>query len=110
LQPFINSSGRSAARRWREGAISYLIYEIEMRFVVYILFSEKLGKYYVGQTENIEKRLNDHNSGMSKFTSTGIPWKLIHLFEYFDRSEAIKAERAIKRRGIKRYLQDRNLL
>ena len=77
-----------------------------MGFAVYILFSEKLNKYYVGSTEDVVKRLSAHNAGLSKFTSLGIPWKLILSIDCADRSTAIKLELKIKKRGIKRYLQD----
>ncbi|WP_081428658.1 GIY-YIG nuclease family protein [Cytophaga hutchinsonii] len=47
-------------------------------FTVYILYSVSLKKYYVGQTNNYERRINDHNSGQSNYTSKGIPWILIY--------------------------------
>ena len=81
-----------------------------MKYVVYILYSESLQKYYVGQTADIEARLKAHNSGKANFTSKGIPWKLVHFFACLDRSEATRLETSIKRRGIKRYLQDKNIL
>jgi putative endonuclease len=80
-----------------------------MKYGVYILFSETLQKYYVGQTGDIEKRVLDHNAGKANFTSKGIPWRLIHFFECLDRSEAIRLETSIKKRGITRYLQDKNI-
>ena len=39
----------------------------------YILFSEKLNKYYVGACIDMDRRLYEHNIGHSKFTSTEIP-------------------------------------
>jgi putative endonuclease len=81
-----------------------------MGFAVYILFSEKLGKYYVGSTEDVEKRILAHNAGLSKFTSLGIPWKHVHVIECTDRSSAIKLELKIKKRGIKRFLLDCKIL
>ncbi len=81
-----------------------------MEFVVYILFSEKIQKYYVGFSGDLEKRLEDHNAGKAIFTSTGKPWKLIHYFHCDSRTEAIKMESSIKKRGIKRYLQDKGIL
>ena len=45
-------------------------------FYVYILKSIYYGKYYIGQTENIEKRMMEHNSGKVNFTSRFIPWEL----------------------------------
>ncbi len=37
-------------------------------FYLYILYSSKLDRYYVGHTENIELRLIQHNNGISAFT------------------------------------------
>lgn len=80
-----------------------------MEFVVYILYSISLGKYYVGQTRDINNRILQHNSGKGNYTSKGIPWELIHTFECINRSEAVQLELKIKKRGIQRYLQDNNL-
>ena len=44
----------------------------------YILFSEKLNKFYIGACTNIERRFYEHNIGHSKFTSLGIPWKIVY--------------------------------
>jgi putative endonuclease len=49
-----------------------------MSWLVYILQSEVDGDYYKGVTQNIEKRLLEHNSGESKFTSTKLPWNLVY--------------------------------
>ncbi len=80
-----------------------------MEFVVYIMYSISLGKYYVGQTQDINNRILQHNSGKGKYTSKGIPWRLIQTFECINRTEAVKLELKIKKRGIQRYLQDNNL-
>ncbi|MAT90465.1 MAG: excinuclease ABC subunit C [Flavobacteriaceae bacterium] len=77
-----------------------------MNYVVYILYSEKLNKYYVGQTQNLEERVRKHNQGGAKFTSTGKPWLLIKSITVESRREAIQLERKIKKRGIQRYLNE----
>jgi len=77
-----------------------------MNYVVYILFSEKLGSHYAGLTNNIEKRLATHNNGGKKYTTRGIPWKLIKTYNCKDRSEAVRLEQKIKKRGIRRYLEE----
>jgi putative endonuclease len=79
-------------------------------FYVYILFSSSLEKYYVGYTENVNNRVMQHNSGKGNYTSKGIPWILIKTFECASRSSAIQLELKIKKRGIKRYLQDQVLV
>ena len=78
-------------------------------FNVYIIYSSSLEKYYAGSTDNVEKRLGQHNSGRGNFTSKGCPWILIVSMECSNRSEAVRLELKIKKRGIKRYLQDNNL-
>ena len=80
-----------------------------MMFKVYILWSEKLQRYYVGSTNDLNDRLHRHNSGDGKYTSKGTPWKLVHFFECLDRKEAVTLENRIKARGIKRYLDDNKL-
>jgi putative endonuclease len=75
-------------------------------FFVYILFSDSIAKFYVGQTNNIEDRLIRHNSGFVKSTKLGLPWNLVRFFEVSTRSEAMLLEKKIKGRGVKRYLED----
>jgi putative endonuclease len=73
-------------------------------FCVYILFSEKRSRYYVGQTTDINKRLKRHNKG--RVTKYGIPWKVVLQIEVDSRSEAIRLETKIKKRGAKRFIDD----
>jgi putative endonuclease len=75
-----------------------------MNYFVYILHSKKTGCYYVGQTQNIEKRLERHNSGRNKSTKAGIPWILIYVEVVPDRSTAMAREKQIKNMGSRRYL------
>jgi len=76
-----------------------------MKYYVYILRSITTEKYYVGQTYNVEKRAREHNEGLVRSTKSGKPWKLIWTRETDSRSEAMKIERTIKKRGVKRYLE-----
>jgi putative endonuclease len=64
---------------------------------VYILFSKKLNKYYVGACTDLERRLHEHSIGHSKFTSTGIPWILFHEVKFDDLPAAKRRETQIKR-------------
>lgn len=77
-----------------------------MEYVVYILFSQKNLKYYVGQTHDIEKRFERHNKGYVLSTKSGLPWVLVLTLQVQNRSEALKLERKIKKRGIKGFLND----
>ena len=75
-------------------------------YTVYILYSRSTLKYYTGQTDNLENRLQRHNSGLSLSTKNGKPWDLIYMIEVSTRSEAMILEQKIKKRGAKRYLDD----
>jgi predicted GIY-YIG superfamily endonuclease len=41
-------------------------------YTVYILYSSTTQKYYVGQTQNLENRLIEHNAGETKSLRTGM--------------------------------------
>jgi putative endonuclease len=77
---------------------------------VYILYSEALGRYYVGHTQDVFGRLLEHNSGEDFLTSAGAPWELIATFPCSSRPEAVGLEMVIKNRGILCYLQDCGML
>jgi putative endonuclease len=77
-----------------------------MGYNVYILYSTKWNRYYVGQTKSVNLRLERHNKGLVKSTKGGLPWKIILNIDVKNRSEALKLERRIKKRGIKRFLED----
>jgi len=73
---------------------------------VYILYSRSLNRYYIGHSSNLEDRLERHNRGRSKYTKGGKPWELIWVMVCDTRSEAMKLERKIKKRGANRFLED----
>jgi len=81
-----------------------------MKYFVYIISSSKLKKYYTGFTENLDVRIVQHNSGISTFTSKGIPWELIVFFEVNSINDARILEKEIKGRGAKRFLQDKKII
>ncbi len=63
---------------------------------VYILESEIYKKYYIGQTEDLEARLERHNKGRNISTRAYVPWKLKWWKEFGTRSEAVKMETRLK--------------
>jgi putative endonuclease len=76
-----------------------------MDYFVYILYSPSLDRYYVGQTKDIEERLERHNAGRNKSTKGGIPWEMVHFEKFPDRPSAVRQEKLIKNLGSRRYLQ-----
>ena len=71
----------------------------------YILFSEKLNKYYIGACIDIDRRLYEHNIGHSKFTSTGIPWLLKYSERFATLQQAKKREHQIKKKKSRKYIE-----
>jgi putative endonuclease len=72
---------------------------------VYILYSQKLDRYYVGRTEDIEWRLERHNMGWGRYTKGGIPWEVVYFETFSTKREAIKREREIKNRKSRQYIE-----
>jgi len=75
-------------------------------YAVYILFSETTEKFYTGQTENLENRIVEHNRGETSSIKAGIPWGVVWSTEVSTRSDAMKLENRIKKRGAKRFLAE----
>ena len=65
-------------------------------FTMYIIQSIQSGRYYIGSTDNLEKRLVRHNKGYSRYTKGKGPFKLVYKEEFAGRSEAVKREYYIK--------------
>lgn len=68
-----------------------------MSFAVYVLQNLQC-KRYVGHTDNLERRIFEHNNGQTGFTTNiGGPWKLVYKEENLKtRSEAMKREKFFK--------------
>jgi len=77
-----------------------------MVYTVYILESGKNGHYYIGQTDNLEKRICEHNSSKSKSTKSGIPWALIYKEIYETRKDTVRRERELKRIKKRRMIEE----
>ena len=74
----------------------------------YILKSINFDKLYIGSTENLRDRLDEHNTGKSKFTKSFLPWKVVYYEAHLTKTLARKAEIFYKtgqgRRQIKKKL------
>jgi putative endonuclease len=66
-------------------------------FYVYIIKSLKDGTYYKGFTEDYKKRLEEHNSGLSSFTSGKLPWQLIYVEAHSTKKDALIREKKLKK-------------
>jgi putative endonuclease len=74
-------------------------------FFVYIIYSQKLDKFYTGYTEDLVQRLDQHNSGFSKYTSKADDWNLMFSKEFETRLLAHRYELAIKKKKSRKYIE-----
>jgi len=78
-----------------------------MQYLVYILFSAKLDRFYIGYTSNIEQRIEFHkNAEPHKFTSNAKDWELYLKMECDTKHQALGVEQHIKRMKSKTYIRN----
>ena len=75
-----------------------------MMFYMYILKSQKDGELYIGSTNNLKKRLLQHNSGKVQSTKSRRPFKLVYYEAYAREEDARTRESRLKKRGNARAL------
>ena len=63
---------------------------------VYILASKRYRKTYAGITDDLGRRLNEHNAGKETYTKRYKPWKVIYKENVDNRKEARKREKYFK--------------
>ncbi len=80
------------------------------KFYTYILKSCICNKHYYGHTSNLNKRLEEHNSGLSRFTKAYAPWELIYTEEFDTRTEAMKREKFFKSYDGYKWLKEKNII
>ena len=74
-------------------------------YYFYILQSQRDGSYYLGQTSNLQARLERHQQGRSRYTRNRRPWKLVYYEEFATRSEAMRRERECKAKHSKIFIE-----
>lgn len=74
-------------------------------YCVYIIKNPK-GKYYIGYTKNIRKRLERHNKNRCDFTKNKGRWDLIYKEQFLDKSDALKRENYIKSQKSKEFIEN----
>jgi putative endonuclease len=95
----------------RTGALyALLMVRTPVPYWTYILRSKTTGRHYCGSTDNIERRVGQHNDPEYRGSKTTKrfegPWEPIWKRESPTRAEAMSLEETIKKRGIARYLDD----
>ena len=78
-----------------------------MSYKVYSIYSESIDTIYIGQTNKLDKRIKDHNSGYSTYTSKAKDWKLFHSENFSSRCEAIIREKQLKSSRGRAFLREK---
>ena len=75
----------------------FFLYFTSAMFYTYILQSQKDQSFYIGYSDNPEKRLTKHNSAKKGYTATRQPWDIVYTESFDTKTEAIKRERFLKK-------------
>ncbi len=66
-------------------------------YTVYVLYSEKHDKIYIGYSSDVEERLESHNHPNNKgWTKRYQPWEIVYTEEFADKKSAMRRERELK--------------
>jgi putative endonuclease len=79
-------------------------------FFAYVIKSLTKDYYYKGYCENLEKRLSQHNSGMTASIKAYAPFKIVYYECFETKEEAIKREKYFKSAAGRRYLKSKILV
>ncbi len=82
-------------------------YEIHMMYYTYVLRSLKNQRLYTGYTNDLRKRLKEHNDKLSTYTKSRGPYELIYYEACIDEEDARARELYLKTGKGKRYLKSR---
>jgi len=74
-------------------------------FYAYVLKSVDNDYYYKGHCQNLEKRLEQHNSGMTESIRPYIPLRIVYSEEFETEKEAILREKYFKTSAGRRFLK-----
>jgi putative endonuclease len=66
-------------------------------YCVYVIKSKKNGKFYVGQTNDLHRRLLQHEQGLTSFGRRNKNLSLVFKKEFPDRTQAVRFERFLKK-------------
>ena len=75
-------------------------------YFVYILKSEKDQKRYIGSTNNLHRRISEHNRGVVKSTKFRRPFKLVYQEQFETKAEAETREKFFKTGRGRQYIKE----
>jgi putative endonuclease len=79
----------------------------ENKYYIYVLQSERDKHFYTGYTDNINRRLKEHQEGKVQSTKNRRPLKLIYWEGCLNQQDATRREKYLKSAWGKRYIKSR---
>lgn len=70
--------------------------DLESFYYTYVLLSSKDNKFYIGFTNNLERRISEHKSGKNISTAKRLPVELIYFEGHKSKADAERRERYFK--------------
>ena len=65
-------------------------------YYIYIIFSKKLNKKYIGIKKNLRKRIWEHNNSKTPFTLKTKDWEIIYYEAFLSKQDAYTEEKFLK--------------
>jgi putative endonuclease len=66
-------------------------------YTVYIIYSQRIDKYYIGFSSDIHDRLCKHNRNSKGFSSSGKPWTIVYTEAFENKKDAMAREKQLKK-------------
>ncbi|HQW18348.1 MAG: GIY-YIG nuclease family protein [Bacteroidia bacterium] len=80
-------------------------------FTVYVIYSQSHNVFYKGMTEDLERRLFQHNNGLlGNYTKNKAPWRLVYSETFLSKSDALKREKYFKTGAGRDFLKSKIIL
>ncbi|MFD2516500.1 GIY-YIG nuclease family protein [Salinimicrobium flavum] len=80
-------------------------------YYVYVIYSSNFDEYYIGMTDALNRRLEEHNNGKNRSTKAYRPWEMVYNESLDSRELARKREKYLKsaagRRWRKKFIRPR---
>lgn len=76
-------------------------------YYIYVLLSKKDRNFYIGFTENLDRRISEHNSGKVNSTKSRAPFELVYYEASRNLKDALHREKYLKSTYGHRYLKNR---
>ena len=74
-------------------------------FLTYVLESELFSKTYVGHTDDLNRRLKEHNNGKGLYSRRYKPWVIIYKESFNSLEESVKKEKYFKSAAGRRWIK-----